>query len=88
MLHGPPTHASLGISQQWRASLTDGNSVTLAQVTSFRVKESINMTALAEWQRTRPKTTASGVPSGLSRTRDVRCWLLADQVGALRYVCN
>ena len=43
-----PTRAScVGISQQWRASLTDGNSVTPAQVTSFKVKESINLTALA-----------------------------------------
>ena len=32
-----PTRAScIGISQQWRASLTDGNSVTPAQVTSKR----------------------------------------------------
>jgi len=37
MLHGPPTCAScIGISQQWRASLTDGNSVTPVQVTSKR----------------------------------------------------
>ena len=43
-----PTRAScVGISQQWRGSLTDGNSVTPAQVTSFKVKESINLTALA-----------------------------------------
>ena len=44
-----PTRAScVGISQQWRASLTDGNSVTPAQVTSIKVKdESINLTALA-----------------------------------------
>ena len=35
-----PTRAScIGISQQWRASLTDGNSVTPAQVTSIKVKE-------------------------------------------------
>ena len=44
-----PTRAScIGISQQWRASFTDGNSVTPAQVTSIKVKdESINLTALA-----------------------------------------
>ena len=47
-----PTRAScVGISQQWRASLTNGNSVTLAQVTSIKVEEeSINLTALAERQ--------------------------------------
>ena len=75
-----PTRAScIGISQQWRASLTDGNSVTPAQVTSMNVKdESINLTALAERQRIRLRATASGVPSELSRTRDVRCWHLAD----------
>ena len=44
-----PTRAScIGIRQQWRASLTDGNSVTPAQVTSIKVKDkSINLTALA-----------------------------------------
>ena len=43
-----PTRAScVGISQQWRASLTDGNSVTPAQVISIKVKdESINLTDL------------------------------------------
>jgi hypothetical protein len=46
-----PTRAScVGISQQWRASTTDGNSVTPAQVTSITVKdESMNLTALADW---------------------------------------
>ena len=75
-----PTRAScIGISQQWRAPFTDGNSVTPAQVTSMKVKdESINLTALAERQRIRLRATASGVPSGLFRTRDVRCWHLAD----------
>ena len=45
-----PMRASyIGISQQWRASLTDGNSVTPAQVTSIKVKDkSLNLTALAE----------------------------------------
>jgi hypothetical protein len=63
-----PTRAScVGISQQWRASLTDGNSVTPAQVTSLKVKdESINPTALAERQRTRlkipPAECLLGVP--------------------------
>jgi hypothetical protein len=49
MLHGPPLRAScIGISQQWRASLTDGNSVIPAQVTSIKVKEeSVDLTALA-----------------------------------------
>ena len=42
-----PTRAScVGISQQWRASLRDGNSVTPAQVNSFKVKD-INLTGLA-----------------------------------------
>jgi hypothetical protein len=45
-----PMRASyIGISQQWRASYTDGNSVTPAQVTSINVKDkSLNLTALAE----------------------------------------
>ena len=43
-----PTRAScVGICQQWHASLTDGDSVSPAQVTSFNVKEFINLTALA-----------------------------------------
>ena len=42
-----PTRAScVGICQQWHASLIDGDSVSPAQVTSFNVKESINLTAL------------------------------------------
>ena len=47
-----PTRAScIGISQQWRASFTDGNSVTPAQVTSITVKDkSMNLTDLADWQ--------------------------------------
>ena len=45
-----PMRASyIGISQQWRASITDGNSLTLAQVTSIKVKDkSLNLIALAE----------------------------------------
>ena len=45
-----PMRASyIGISQQWRASLTDGNSVTPAQGTSIKVKDkSFNLTALAK----------------------------------------
>ena len=45
-----PMRASyIGISQQWRASFKDGNSVAPAQVTSIKVKEeSINLTALAK----------------------------------------
>src|SRR5215510_11581026 len=35
----PPRAACIGISQQWRAYLTDGHSVSPAQVTSFKVKE-------------------------------------------------
>ena len=62
-----PTRAScIGISQQWRAPSTDGNSVTPAQVTSTKVRtKSINLTTLAQRPRIRLKTTASGVPSGL-----------------------
>ena len=42
-----PRHAAcIGISQQWRANLTDGNSVTQAQVTSIK-KNFINLTVLA-----------------------------------------
>ena len=42
-----PRHAAcIGISQQWRAYLTDGNSVTQAQVTSIK-KNFINLTVLA-----------------------------------------
>ena len=38
----------IGISQQWHAFLTDGNSVAPAQVTSIKVKEeSVDLTALA-----------------------------------------
>ena len=43
----PRALSYIGISQQWRASLTDGNSVTPAQVISIKVKdESINLTDL------------------------------------------
>jgi len=35
----PQRAACIGISQQWRAYLTHGHSVTPAQVTSTRVKE-------------------------------------------------
>ena len=47
-----PTRAScVGISQQWRASFTDGNSVTPAQVTSIKVKDELrNPTDLADRQ--------------------------------------
>ena len=38
--------ACIGISQQWRAYLTDGNSVTQAQVTSIK-KNFIDLTVLA-----------------------------------------
>jgi hypothetical protein len=45
-----PMRASyIGISQQWRASFTDGNSVTPAQGTSIKVKDkSLDLIALAE----------------------------------------
>ena len=43
-----PTRAScIGISQQWRAYLTDGNSVTPAQVSSIKSKKEICKLALA-----------------------------------------
>ena len=47
-----PTRAScIGISQQWRASFADGNSVSPAQVTLTKVEdESMNLTALADRQ--------------------------------------
>ena len=35
----PTARSCIGISQQWRASLRDGNSVTPAQVSSIKVKE-------------------------------------------------
>jgi hypothetical protein len=42
-----PMRASyIGISQQWRALSTDGNSVTPAQVTSIKLKDkSLNLIA-------------------------------------------
>jgi hypothetical protein len=45
-----PMRASyIGISQQWRASSTNGHSVPPAQVTSIKVKDkSLNVIALAE----------------------------------------
>ena len=54
------TRAScIGISQQWRASFRDGNSVTPAQVTSITVKdESMNLTDLADRQE-----FGSGLPA-------------------------
>ena len=72
-----PTRAScIGISQQWRASLTDGNSVTPAQVTSFKVKdESLNLTALAERQRIRLKGYRQR--SAFWAFQNARCPLLA-----------
>ena len=59
-----PTRASyIGISQQWRASLTDGNSVTPAQVTSITVEdEFMNLTAWPTGKNS--ASAASGVPSG------------------------
>jgi len=40
----PKRAACIGISQQWRAYLTDGNSVTPAQVNSIKIKEeSVNL---------------------------------------------
>jgi hypothetical protein len=48
--------------------------------------ESVNLTALAERRRIRLRATASGVPSGLSRTRDVRWWHKADVQTALMNV--
>src|SRR6188472_3397500 len=42
----PRRAACIGINQQWRAYLTDGNSVTQAQVTSIK-KNFIDLTVLA-----------------------------------------
>ena len=36
-----PTRSCIGISQQWRASPTDGNSVTPAQVTSITLRTNL-----------------------------------------------
>jgi len=68
----PRRAACIGISQQWRAYLTDGNSVTQAQVTSIK-KNFINLTVLAGEQKLH-SGRASGGTSGHSRTRDARCW--------------
>jgi len=68
----PRRAACIGISQQWRAYLTDGNSVTQAQVNSIK-KNFINLTVLAGEQKLH-SGRASGGTSGHSRTRDARCW--------------
>jgi hypothetical protein len=45
----PRRAACIGISQQWRAHLTDGNLVTPAQVNSIKInEESVNLLAAAE----------------------------------------
>ena len=64
-----PTRAScIGISQQWRASFRDGNSVTPAQVTSITVEdESMNLTALASIE-----VSVEIAPSPEAPERD--CW--------------
>src|SRR5262249_47695676 len=80
----PPRAACIGISQQWRAYLTGGHSVSPAQVTSFKVKEKkpdcigSDRFGLA---------TASGMTSGRCTTRDVRCWHKADIDVDDEYVC-
>jgi hypothetical protein len=54
-------------------------------VTSIKVKESINLTTLAEWQRTRPKTTAAerllGFPEREMSTK--RTWIGGPSMSAL-----
>jgi hypothetical protein len=88
----PRRAACIGISQQWRAYLTDGNSVTQAQVTSIK-KNFIDLTVLAGDRNSllvagallrQPirLSYASGGTSGHSRTRDVRFWHLADMLNA------
>ena len=86
----PPQSALhvIGISQQWRAYLTDGNSVTPAQVNSIKIKEeSVNL----RWREIgsfRSPCALLGqqirfgyrVFSGLFRMRDGRCWHFADSV--------
>src|SRR4029078_9304168 len=93
----PRRAACIGISQQWRAYLTDGNSVTQAQVTSIK-KNFIDLTVLAGDRNSilvagvllrQPIRLSykSGGTSGHSRTRDVRFWHLADIVAEARHVC-
>src|SRR5690349_7139219 len=94
-----PRHAACsGISQQWRAYLTDGNSVTPAQVTSIK-KNFIDLTVLAGDRNSilvagallrQPirLSYASGGTSGHSRTRDVRFWHLADIDNEDERVCS
>src|SRR4026209_1930215 len=92
----PRRAACIGINQQWRAYLTDGNSVTQAQVTSIK-KNFIDLTVLAGdknfilvagalLRRPIRFTYASGGTSGHSRTRDVRFWHKADMLNALTNV--
>ena len=84
----PRRAACIGISQQWRAYLTDGNSVTQAQVTSIK-KNFIDLTVLAGDRNSilvagallrQPirLSYATGGTSGHSRTREVRFWHIAD----------
>jgi hypothetical protein len=90
----PRRAACIGISQQWRAYLTDGNSVTQAQVTSIK-KNFIDLTVLAGDRNSMLVAGAllrqpirlgyaSGGTSGHSRTRDVRFWHKAD----IRFDCG
>src|SRR6185436_7187063 len=60
----PRRAACIGISQQWRAYLTDGNSVTQAQVTSIK-KNFINLPVVAGEQKLH-SGRASGGTSGHS----------------------
>src|SRR4029078_6027482 len=84
----PRRAACIGNSQKWRAYLTDGNSVTQAQVTSIK-KNFINMTVLAGDRNSIPGAGALvRQPIRLSyrerrdfwafQNRDVRFWHLAD----------
>ena len=82
----PPRASCIGISQQWRVSLRDGNSVTPGQVTSITVEdESMNLTA---WPT--GKNAALGCRRRafwVSRTREVRCWQKATSRASDTKIC-
>jgi hypothetical protein len=81
----PRRAACIGISQQWRAYLTDGNSVTPGQVNSIKSKKEICKLALAGNRKLPVPYALPGyqirlgyrVFSGLFRMRDGRCGPLA-----------
>ena len=58
-MSAPRRASCIGISQQWRASLRDGNSVTPAQVSSIKVKEQS-----VDWPETENSILVAGVLLG------------------------